>query len=556
MERTSEPTNRNRIEGGDRGASGHDSAKLKRPNAVNVNPAAMDGRPCVLSGETSPWVRKGHWNEKKAGSEATAEAVVAKGPPETAGQGEGPNGKESETTMGLEDARRQKTKQLELPLGGEGEAPNARRSVEALTAASGNERSRTDRLMERVVEERNVKAAVRRVKRNKGSPGVDGRRVEDLDAWLEGNWEGLRRELMAGAYKPQPVKRVEIPKASGGMRQLGIPTVADRVIQQMILQVLQPLFDPTFSEHSYGFRPGRSAQQAVKAARAYVQEGRRWVVDVDLEKFFDRVNHDILMARLAKRMEDKRMLGLIRCYLEAGVMANGVVAERHEGTPQGGPLSPLLANVLLDEVDKELEKRGHAFVRYADDGNVYTRSERAAKDVMETLKGLYAKLRLKINETKSRVTRVWDSQFLGYGFWVAKGREVKHRVGAKALKTMKERVRRITARNGGRSLNQVAEELRDYLPGWKEYFRLAETPRVFAQLDEWFRHRLRAVQLKQWKRPKTIRRELVARGVTPKAADSVAGCYRRWWRLSGTNALNVALPKSHFTNLKVPCLAE
>jgi group II intron reverse transcriptase/maturase len=457
--------------------------------------------------------------------------------------------------MSLESARRQKTKQLELPLGGEGESPMARRSVEARTATHENERLGDTALMERAVEEGNVKAAVRRVRQNKGSPGVDRMSVKELPRYLGGNWGRIRAELLAGNYQPQPVQRVEIPKASGGIRQLGIPTVVDRMIQQMILQVLQPKFDPTFSEHSYGFRPGRSAHQAVRAARGYIQEGRRWVVDVDLEKFFDRVNHDILMSRLAKRIEDKRMLGLIRRYLGAGVMANGVVTERWEGTPQGGPLSPLLANVLLDEVDKELEKRGHAFVRYADDGNVYTRSERAAKDVMETLRRLYAKLRLKLNESKSRITRVWDSQYLGYGFWVAKGGQVKYRVGAKALKAMKERVRRITARNGGRSMNRVANELREYLTGWKEYFHLAETPGVFAKLDEWLRHRMRAIQLKQWKWPKTVYRELVARGVTRNAAKSVAGCHRSWWKLSGTTALNVALPKSHMASLGVPCLA-
>ena len=450
---------------------------------------------------------------------------------------------------------RQKSKQLELALGGRGEALMARRSVEALTAANGNERSRTDRLMEMAVAEGNVKAAVRRVKGNKGSPGIDGMSVEELPRYLEVNWGRLRQELLTGTYQPQPVKRVEIPKANGGVRQLGIPTVVDRLIQQTILQVLQPMFDPTFSEQSYGFRPGRSAHQAVKAAKRYVQEGRRWVVDVDLEKFFDCVNHDILMSRLARRMEDKRMLGLIRRYLGAGVMVNGVVTERYEGTPQGGPLSPLLANVLLDEVDRELEKRGHAFARYADDGNVYVKSERAAKDVMETLKRLYAKLRLKVNESKSRVTRVWDSQFLGYSLWVAKGREVKHRVGAKALKAMKEKVRRITARSGGRSLEQVARELREYLPGWKEYFRLAETPGIFAALDEWIGHRLRAIRLKQWKRGKTIYRELVAAGVSSKAAASVAAAPRSWWRMSATSALNIALPNTYFASLGVPRLA-
>ena len=457
--------------------------------------------------------------------------------------------------MSLEGARRQKSEQLELPLGGKGEALMALRSVEAPTATHEEERPRTDHLMERVVEENNVKTAVRRVRQNKGSPGIDAMKVEELTRHLEGNWERLSKELLAGTYQPQAVKRVEIPKPDGGIRQLGIPTVVDRMIQQMMLQILQPLFDPTFSEHSYGFRPGRSAHQAVKAAQRYVQEGRRWVADVDLEKFFDRVNHDILMSRLAKRIEDKRMLGLIRRYLEAGVMFNGVAVQRWEGTPQGGPLSPLLANVLLDEVDKELEKRGHAFVRYADDGNVYVRSERAAKDVMEMLRRLYAKLRLKVNESKSRVTRVTQSQYLGYGFWVAVGREVKIRVGAKALKRMKERVRQITSRNGGRSLEHVGEELGKYLPGWKNYFQLAQTPKVFAQLDAWIGRRMRMVRLKQWKRGKTVYRELRALGVSQRAAASVAASSRSWWKMAGTSALNIALPNSYLKALGVVRLA-
>ncbi len=293
----------------------------------------------------------------------------------------------------------------------------------------------------------------------------------------------------------------------------------------------------------------------MREAQKYVQDGLRWVVDVDLEKFFDRVNHDILMSRLARRIKDKRMLRLIRRYLEAGVMAQGVVIERWEGTPQGGPLSPLLANVLLDEVDKELERRGHAFVRYADDGNVYVGSERAAKDVMATLKRQYAKLRLKVNETKSRVTRVWNSQYLGYGFWVAKGKAVKHRVGAKALMVMKERVRRITSRNGGRSLEQIAKELRAYLPGWKEYFRLAETPGIFAGLDEWTGRRLRMVRLKQWKKGTTIYRELRKAGVNKAIAASIAACPRCWWKMAGTSGLNIALPNTYFARLGVPRLA-
>lgn len=457
--------------------------------------------------------------------------------------------------MSLEDAMRQKSKQLELPLGYKGETLNDQRSVEALTAANEDERSSDDCLMEQVVEEGNVAAAQKRVRRNKGSAGIDGMSVEALPGYMAENWRRIREELLTGTYQPQPVKRVEIPKPNGGTRQLGIPTVADRMIQQMLLNVLQPKFDPTFSEHSYGFRPGRSAHQAVNAAKRYIQEGRRWVADVDVEKFFDRVNHDILMSKLAKRIEDKRMLVLIRRYLEAGIMANGVVVERWEGTPQGGPLSPLLANVLLDEIDKELEKRGHTFARYADDGNVYVRSERAAQDVMAMLKRLYARLHLKINETKSRVTRVWGSQYLGYGFWVGKGRAVKHRVGVKALRAMKERVRQITSRSGGRSMSQVARRLKEYLIGWKEYFRLAETPGIFAGLDEWIGHRLRMVRLKQWKKGRTIFRELRAAGVSRNAAASVSASSRCWWKMSGTSAMNIALPSTYLAKLGVPRLA-
>ena len=456
--------------------------------------------------------------------------------------------------MSLEDAMRQKIRQLELPLEGRGEAPRCQRSGEASTAASGNERPGTDRLMEEVVQRGNAKAALKRVRQNKGSPGVDGMTVDELPEYLVENWEAIREQLLAGSYQPRPVKRQEIPKSGGGVRELGIPTVLDRFVQQAILQVLQPRFDPTFSEHSHGFRPGRRAHDAVCEAQRYIQEGRRVVVDVDLEKFFDRVNHDVLMGKLSGRVTDKRMLRLIRRYLEAGVMANGVVVERYEGTPQGGPLSPLLANVLLDEVDKELEKRGHAFVRYADDCNVYVRSRRAGEDVMETLRRLYARLRLRVNEAKSAVARPWDRKFLGYSFWVAPGRKVKRRVAPKALAAMKERVRAITARNGGRSMDRVIAELRGYLRGWKEYFRLADTPRAFSGLDEWIRHRLRLVQLKQWKRGRTTYRELVARGMSPGRAATVAVNTRRWWRNSGM-AIHIALPASDYDRAGVPKLA-
>jgi RNA-directed DNA polymerase len=336
---------------------------------------------------------------------------------------------------------------------------------------------------------------------------------------------------------------------------LGIPTARDRFVQQLILQVLQPLFDPTFSEHSHGFRPGRRAHDAVCEAQRYIQDGNRWVVDVDLEKFFDRVNHDVLMGLLAKRIADKRLLRVIRRFLEAGMMADGVVIERHEGTPQGGPLSPLLANVLLDVVDKELEKRGHAFVRYADDCNVYVRSERAGKRVLEGVRGLYADLRLRINDSKSAVDRPWKRDFLGYSFWMAKGREAKRRVGAKALAAMKDRIREITDRNGGRNTRRVADDLKSYLTGWKEYFRLAQTPRVFSDLDEWIHHRLRQVQLKQWKRGTRVFRELRRRGFSVDLAAKVAANTRRWWANSGLT-LNIVLPGSYYDRLGVPRLAR
>ena len=452
---------------------------------------------------------------------------------------------------------RQKTvEQMELALDGRGEAPRSQRSGEAPTTSRGNERSGDDhRLMEQVVGRANALAALRRVRQNKGSPGMDGMTVDDLTPHLVAHWETIREQLLAGTYQPQPVRQQEIPKPGGGTRQLGIPTVLDRLIQQCLLQVLQPRFDPTFSAHSYGFRPGRSAHDAVRAAQRYIQSGRRWVADVDLAKFFDRVNHDVLMERLSRRITDGRVLRLIRRYLVAGIMANGVVVERHEGTPQGGPLSPLLANVLLDEVDWELERRGLVFARYADDLNVYTGSRRAADDAMATLKRLFARLRLLVNEAKSTVARAWERKFLGYSFWVAKGRVIRPRVAPAALAEMKARVRKITSRNGGRSLTKVAEELRSYLTGWRLYFRLAETPSTFREQDEWLRHRLRAVQLKQWRHGTTVYRELRARGVPERVTRAAAAHARRWWAMAAHGALQTALPTSHFDRLGVPRLA-
>jgi group II intron reverse transcriptase/maturase len=447
--------------------------------------------------------------------------------------------------------------QLELLLEDRGEAANVQRSGEAQSVVSGDERSGSDHgLMELVVARDNLKRALKRVRQNKGGPGIDGMRVEDLSEYLSENWEGIRRRLLAGTYQPSPVRRQEIPKSGGGKRQLGIPTVLDRFIQQAILQVLQPQFDPSFSSHSHGFRPGRRAHDAVREAQRYIQDGRRWVVDVDLESFFDRVNHDVLMGRLARRIADRRLLGIIRRYLEAGVMVNGVVTERYMGTPQGGPLSPLLANVLLDEVDQELERRGHAFVRYADDCNVYVRSKRAGERVMETLRRLYAKLRLRVNEEKSAVARVWDRQFLGYSFWVAAGKVVKRRVSAKALVKFKGRIRQITSRIGGRSLEQVAKELRSYMLGWSSYFGLADTPGIFHSLDQWIHRRLRALQLKQWKRGTTAFRALRARGVAQHAAAMAARFTRSWRHVAAHPALNMALPVRYLEELGVPRLAS
>jgi RNA-directed DNA polymerase len=452
---------------------------------------------------------------------------------------------------------RQMSIQMELPLEDRGEAPRAERSGEAGRAARGEVRSGVghERLMELVVERENCLRALKRVRQNRGSPGVDGMTVEALPEYLREHWGAIRAQLLEGSYHPQSVLRREIPKSGGGVRHLGIPTVLDRFIQQAVLQVLQPIFDPTFSEHSHGFRPGRRAHNAVREAQQYIQEGRRWVVDVDLEKFFDRVNHDVLMGKRENRIADRRLHRIIRRYLEAGVLADGVAVERHEGTPQGGPLSPLLANVLLDEVDQELERRGYAFARYADDCNVYVRSKRAGERVLETLRRLYAKLRLRINEEKSAVARVWERKFLGYSFWVAPGRKVKLRVAPKALSEFKERIRQITSRSGGRSLGQVAEELQGYLRGWKQYFILAETPGIFRDLDQWIHRRLRMLQLRQWKRGPTVYRELRRRGVSGAALGIAARYARGWWHLAAHKALQIALPGRYFERLGVPRLA-
>jgi len=400
----------------------------------------------------------------------------------------------------------------------------------------------------------NLQRAWKRVKANRGSAGSDGLDIEQTAAYLKSAWPDIREQVLRGTYRPSPVRRVSIPKPDGGERELGIPTVTDRLIQQALLQVLQPQLDPGFSEHSYGFRPGRRAHDAVLAAQAYVQSGRRIVVDVDLEKFFDRVNHDILMDRLRKRVDDAALLRLIRAYLDAGIMCDGVVQQRYQGTPQGGPLSPLLANVLLDEVDRELERRGHCFVRYADDCNVYVRSRKAGERVMALLRRCYARLQLTVNETKSAVAVVWGRKFLGYGLWAAKGGEIKRRVADKPMATFKQRVRELTRRSGGRSMAETVARLRPYLLGWKAYFGLAQTPRVWRELDEWLRHRMRAIQLKHWKRGTTMYRELKALGAAAADAQRVAANSRRWWRNSA-GQLNRVLTIAYFDRLGMPRLS-
>ena len=456
--------------------------------------------------------------------------------------------------MGLDKALPQTPAQAGREMDRRGEAPETGSSEEAETAKHRDERTVARELMEHVVHRDNLLRALKRVRQNKGSAGVDGMRTDQLGAHLRLHWPRLREQLLAGAYQPQPVRRCEIPKTDGSKRMLGIPTVLDRFIQQALLQVLQPIFDPTFSAHSYGFRPGRSAHDAIVAAQRYVEEGRTWVVDVDLEKFFDRVNHDVLMARLAKRIEDRRMLKLIRAFLAAGMMAEGVVTERDQGTPQGGPLSPLLANLLLDEVDKEIEKRGHAFVRYADDCNVYVRSERAAHRVMEMLRKQYASLRLQINETKSAVAPVWGRKFLGYRIERRRSGTTRLAIASKAERAIEDKIRRLTARTRGHSVKSVIEELTRLLRGWKAYFRLADARGYLQILDQWIRHRLRTLILKQWKRRGTIYFALKRRDIEPRLAWHIANQTRSWWKRS-LGALHRALPNSHFDEMGLIHLA-
>jgi RNA-directed DNA polymerase len=423
--------------------------------------------------------------------------------------------------------------------------PGAIVESQAFTA-SKPARALTDHLMEEVCQRDNLNRAYFRVKANKGAPGIDGMTVDDLLPWIAEHKQELLSSLLDGSYQPQAVRGVTIPKPGGGERQLGIPTVVDRLVQQAMLQVLTRLLDQTFSDSSYGFRPGRSAHQAVLKAKEYVADGRAIVVDVDLEKFFDRVNHDILMARLARRVSDKRLLKIVRRFLEAGLMQEGVCIDRHEGTPQGGPLSPLLANLLLDDLDKELERRGHAFCRYADDCNVYVRSEAAGHRVMASVcQFLEAKLRLHVNQEKSAVARVEERKFLGYRL-LGDGRLG---IASKSLERAKSRIREITRRNRGISLERMIRELNSFLGGWVTYFRYAAMKGHLVDLDGWVRRKLRCVRLKQCKRVKPMVDFFVRQGVSLRTAWCTALSGKGWWRKSGTPAANQAMGTSWWEKL-------
>jgi RNA-directed DNA polymerase len=454
-------------------------------------------------------------------------------------------------------AKQQKNQmKLAFPAEGRGEAPKAAGGgPEAVRAGYGTESPASPEcLMEEVCQRDNLVRALKRVKANQGSAGIDGMMVEELADYLQEHWPRIREQLLQGAYQPQPVKRVKIPKPAGGKRPLGIPTVLDRFIQQAVMQVLQGSWDRTFSECSYGFRPGRSAHQAVAQAQRYIAQGYGYVVDIDLEKFFDQVNHDILMGLAAKRVKDRRVLKLLRAFLNAGVMENGLVSPATEGTPQGGPLSPLLSNLMLDVLDKELERRGHQFVRYADDCNIYVRSVRAGERVMASVsRFLEKRLKLKVNQGKSAVARPGKRKFLGFSF--SSGDKPKRRIAPQSLERFKLRVRELTRTGRHLAPAQLVNRLKLFLTGWRGYFGFCETPSVLEKLDSWLRRRLRMVFWRQWKRGRTrfaaLRRLGVGRDLAAKAAGSALGP----WRLSRSPALSFALPNAYFVSLGLPQLA-
>jgi len=402
------------------------------------------------------------------------------------------------------------------------------------------------RLMEMILERGNMFKALARVRGNKGAPGIDNMTVDQLPGYLKRHWLKIRESLLNGSYKPFPVRRKEIPKPDGGVRLLGIPTVLDRLIQQALTQVLQEIWDPTFSNSSFGFRPGRSQRKAIFRARSHLASGYRQIIDMDLSKFFDRVNHDRLMSRLATKIEDKRVLKLIRKYLTAGIMIEGLVTPSIEGTPQGGPLSPLLSNIVLDELDKELEKRGLHFVRYADDFVIYLKSQKAAERVMESItRFIVIKLKLKVNEEKSSVGNPWRSKFLGFSFYSRDG-QPKVRIHKKTIKRFKERVRELTGRGCGKSLAQVIYKLNQYLRGWWNYYRLSEARSIFKSLNGWIIRRLRCLLWTQWKNPRTKVRNLLKLGISRKHAFLSGNARKKMWHMSKIKWVIIALPNRYF----------
>jgi RNA-directed DNA polymerase len=465
-----------------------------------------------------------------------------------------PSGAEDSMSERDADPKAERPKQLRKVRGGTAEGMEvARQADTAWTDHAGQPLVVT---MEEVLNRENMLAAYRRVVGNKGAPGVDGITVDELGSLVRDRWEAIRQEVLSGTYVPSPVRKVEIPKPGGkGVRMLGIPTVLDRLLQQALLQLLTPLFDPTFSESSFGFRPRRSAHQALDRAKEHIAAGHRWVVDMDLEKFFDRVNHDVLMSRLARRIEDKRILKLIRRYLQAGMMEGGVASPRSEGTPQGGPLSPLLSNVLLDELDRDLERRGHRFVRYADDCNIYVRSRRAGERVLETTERFLRKrLRLVVNREKSAVDRPWKRKFLGYTFtWHY---QPKLKVAPESVQRLKGRLRESFRRGRGRNIGTVLEELRPVLLGWVSYYRKSEVRITFEQLDQWMRRKLRAILWRQWKRPWTRAKALSRRGLPwQRAWISATNGRGPWWN-AGASHMHQAVTNRQLRQLGLVSLLE
>ncbi|WP_317202993.1 group II intron reverse transcriptase/maturase [Janthinobacterium sp.] len=455
--------------------------------------------------------------------------------------------------MQIDDATRQAT--APDTEGGDRMSSSAVSGAEVGTAADGQTKAEGLRQMDAVVERHNLWRAYERVMRNKGAAGVDGLTVLEFKAWLQQHWPSVKAALLAGDYMPTAIRKVEIPKPNGGVRTLGIPTVLDRLIQQALLQVLQPEFEPEFSEHSYGFRPGRNAWQAVQRAQSYIREGRRWVVDLDLEKFFDRVNHDILMSRMARKVKDERVLKLVRRYLEAGMMSDGIVSARIEGTPQGGPLSPLLSNILLTDLDRELERRGHRFCRYADDCNIYVRSAAAGRRAMVAITDyLERKLKLQVNRGKSAVARPWERKFLGYSFTWHKQARLK--IAGSSLKRLKDKVRDIVVGNASRNLGATINELNPVLRGWSSYFRLTEVKGALQDLDGWIRRKLRCLLWRQWKRPATRNKRLQTRGLDERRAWKSASNGRGPWWNAGASHMNAAYPKRAFDALGLVSLLD